>query len=139
ARVDEQLKDALPASPTALRQFPNNDELALFVEAYDNEKKPHKVNLTTTVTTDEGKVLFKTEEVRDSSELRGKPGGYGYAARVPLKELAPGRYVLTVSARASLGNGPTAQRPSQFKVGVRLLWCSCLRPFWTDRMSEPRR
>ena len=92
-----------PGRQIGRRTFPRNDEInSLFVEAYDNQaSKPHKVDITATVTTDEGKVLFKNNEVRESSELGGKRGGYGYAARIPLKDLAPGLYVLTVSARST--------------------------------------
>ena len=41
-------------------------------------------------------MIFKTEEMRDSADLGGKRGGYGYATRVPLKDLPPGSYVLKV-------------------------------------------
>ena len=54
------------------------------------------------MTTDEGKVLFKTEEMRDSTDLGGKRGGYGYTTRVPMKDLALGSYVLKVEARSRL-------------------------------------
>ena len=81
----------LPGPPVAARSFPQNDEIALFAEVYDNQaSKPHKVDITTTVTSDEGRVVVKTDEVRDSSELQGRRGGYGFATRIPLKELAPG-------------------------------------------------
>ena len=107
----------LPGPPVAARSFPQNDEVALFAEVYDNQgSKPHKVDITTTVTSDEGTVLVKTEEARDSSELQGRRGGYGYATRIPLKELPPGSYVLTVSARSRLGNTPAAERRVQFTV-----------------------
>ena len=36
ARPDEQLKQVLPAPPVAARAFPQNDEIALFAEVYDN-------------------------------------------------------------------------------------------------------
>ncbi len=52
----------LPGPPIALRSFPQNDEIALFAEVYDNAGgTPHKVDITATVTTDEGKVMFKAE------------------------------------------------------------------------------
>ena len=118
--LDAQTKALLPVPPSAARVFPQNDELAPFVEVYDNEpSKPHKVDITATVTTDEGKVLFKNDEVRDSTELQGKRGGYGYTTRIPLGDLAPGRYVLTVSARSRLGEGSTVERQLQFTVGAR--------------------
>jgi hypothetical protein len=103
-----------------MRTFPAGDELAIFAEAYDNEaSKPHKVDITVTVTSDEGRVMFKNNEIRESSELKGKRGGYGYTTRIPLKEFAPGSYVLTVSARSTLGDGSPVQRQLQFTVGDR--------------------
>lgn len=116
-RPDVPLQQALPGPPVATRTFPQNDEIALFVEVYDNDAgQPHKVDITTTVTSDEGKVMIKTEEVRDSSELQGRRGGYGHAARLALKDLSPGSYVLTVAARSRLGDMPSAERQVQFTV-----------------------
>ena len=60
--------------------------------------------------------MFKTDETRDSSDLQGKSGGYGYTTRVPLKGLSPGIYVLKVEARSRLGAGPTADRQVQFRI-----------------------
>jgi VWFA-related protein len=116
-RPDESLQQVMPGPPVGARSFAQDEELALFVEVYDNEAgKPHKVDITTTVTSDEGKTLIKTEEARDSSELQGGKGGYGHAARLSLKELPPGPYVLTVSARSRLGDMPSAERRVPFSV-----------------------
>jgi VWFA-related protein len=116
-KQDEQLKPMMPGPPVALRAFPQNDEIALFTEVYDNAgATPHKVDIVTTVTTDEGKVLFKTDEVRDSTDLGGKRGGYGYATRVPLKDLALGSYVLKVEAKSRLKDTPPVARELQFTV-----------------------
>jgi hypothetical protein len=117
ARPDEQLKPMLPGPPVARRSFPQNDEIALFTEVYDNDgAKPHKVDITATVTTDEGKVLIKTDEVRDSSDLGGARGGYGYTTRIPLKDLAVGSYVLKIEAKSRLAQVPPAARELQFTV-----------------------
>lgn len=117
-RPDEELRQVLPASPVGTRVFPPDDEIALFTEVYDNAAStPHKVDLMTTVTSDDGKVVFKTDEARDSSDIQGKSGGYGYTARVPLKDLPPGLYVLKVEARSRLGASPAADRQVQFRVG----------------------
>jgi len=116
-RPDEELRQVLPSSPVPTRVFPADDEIALFAEVYDNAAATaHKVDITTTVTSDEGKVMFKTDEARDSSDIQGKSGGYGYAARVPLKGLPPGLYVLKVEARSRLGASPTVDRQLQFRV-----------------------
>jgi VWFA-related protein len=117
AKADDQLKNALPAPPIGQRTFPQNDEIALFAEVYDNASgTPHKVDITTTVTTDEGTVMFKNEETRDSTELQGAKGGYGYTARIPLTELQPGTYVLKVEGRSRLGEGQVSAREVQFQV-----------------------
>ncbi len=116
-RPDDQLKAVMPGPPVAVRTFPSNDQIQLFTEVYDNAgATPHKVDITTTVTTDEGKVMFKTEETRDSSDLGGQRGGYGYTTEIPLKDLAPGRYVLKVEAKSRLGQTPPAAREVQFTV-----------------------
>ncbi|PYQ97210.1 MAG: hypothetical protein DMF97_14260 [Acidobacteria bacterium] len=116
-RPDEQLRSVLPASPVANRTFPQNDEIALFAEIYDNSATtPHKVDIASTITTDEGKVMFKADDERDSSELGGRSGGYGYSASIPLKDIAPGRYVLTVSARSRVSPNPTVERQVRINV-----------------------
>jgi VWFA-related protein len=116
-RPDEELGQVLPTPPMGSRIFPIGDDLALFVEIYDNAGgSSHKIDIATTVTADEGKVMFKTDDVRDSSELKGKGGGYGYASRVPLDGLTPGLYVLKVEARSRLGQGATADRQVQFRI-----------------------
>ena len=116
-RLDQSLQQVMPGPPAAARTFPQNDEIAFFVEVYDNDAdKPHKVDITTTVRSDGGQVMIKTEETRDSSELLGRRGGYGYAARLALEDLPPGPYVLTVSARSRLGDTPSAERQGPFTV-----------------------
>jgi VWFA-related protein len=116
-RPDEQLKQVLPGPPISLRSFPQNDEVIVFAEVYDNEgSKPHKVDITATVTTDEGRVLFKTDETRDSTDLGGARGGYGYTTKIPMKDLAPGRYVLKVEAKSRLANAPAVVREVQIAV-----------------------
>ncbi|HEX7795923.1 MAG TPA: VWA domain-containing protein, partial [Vicinamibacterales bacterium] len=117
ARPDDVMKQVLPAPPVAARAFAQNDELAVFTEVYDNSgNAPHKVDITTSVLTDEGRVLYKNEESRDSSELQGAKGGYGYTSRVPLSEIVPGSYVLNVEARSRLGDNLSTKRQVQFTI-----------------------
>jgi hypothetical protein len=117
ARPDEQLRQALPGPPVALRVFPQNDVVALFAEVYDTEgDKPHKVDIVSTVTSDTGQVVFKADEERASSDLGGKTGGYGYMTKIPMKDLPPGAYVLKVEATSRLGAGATVAREVRFSV-----------------------
>jgi hypothetical protein len=107
----------MPGPAIAMRTFPQNDEIVLFAEVYDNAgSTPHKVDITATVTADEGKVMFTANEVRDSSDLGGQRGGYGYTTKIPLKDLAPGSYVLKVEAKSRLANTAAAFRDVMFKV-----------------------
>jgi VWFA-related protein len=117
ARADEQLRAVLPVPPTAGRSFPQNDELALFTEIYDDGRAPdHRVDILTTVRSDTGTVVFKNEDERASRELEGQRGGYGYTARIPLTDMPPGPYVLSVEARSRLGNTPPVSREVRFTV-----------------------
>ena len=93
------------------------DELALFAEIYDNTgKQPHKVDIEATLKAEGGQSVFQTREERDSSELAGGPGGYGFAARMPLKDVAPGLYVLRVEGKSRLGDQPKAARETVIRV-----------------------
>ena len=117
AKPDEELKAVLPGPPVAERTFPRGDELAVFAEIYDNEvKTPHVVDITTTVVSEDGRNVFKSAEERASSELQGKPGGYGIQARFGTKDFPPGTYLLTVEAKSRTGNKPPVGRTVQFKV-----------------------
>jgi VWFA-related protein len=114
---DALMKDAMQASPAALRRFPANDELTVFAEVYDNAaSSPHKVDITTTLAADDGRVVFKADDERSSTDIQGKRGGYGYSAKIPLKGIAPGTYVLKVEARSRLGEGASARREVQFTI-----------------------
>ncbi len=117
ANPDEQLKDVLPAAPTAIRDFSRNDTLALFAEVYDNQTSArHRVTITCSVLTDDGRVVFTASDERSSDELLGKKGAYGYTREVALSEFAPGRYVLRIEGRTLLANGGSAAREVEFRV-----------------------
>jgi VWFA-related protein len=117
ANPDPMFNDVLPAPPTPERVFAPGDVLAVFAEVYDNLRTPaHRVSITTTVRSDDGRVVFTNEDERKSEELGGKTGGYGHVREIPLKGFAPGRYVLRVEARTLLSNGGTAVREVEFRI-----------------------
>jgi VWFA-related protein len=116
-RPDEELKTLLPASAIAGREFDASDELTLLAEVYDNKaSQPHKVLVAATVQGDDGRVLFRQDEERSTSELNGARGGFGYVAKVPLRGLASGFYVLKVAARSTLNPDVVVSREAQFKI-----------------------
>ena len=55
--------------------------------------------------TEEGKVVFRHEDMPSTDTIRasaGTTGGFGYVVKVPLAEIPPGSYVLSVEARSTL-------------------------------------
>jgi VWFA-related protein len=117
ARADEQFKDVLPGAPTTARDFARDDVLVTFAEVYDNQTRvPHRVEIRTSVLADSGAVVFTTSEERRSEELGAAGGGYGHSAKIPLKDLPPGRYALRVEAKALLSNGGAALRELEFRI-----------------------
>jgi VWFA-related protein len=117
ARADEQFKDVLPSAPTTIRDYGRDEEIATFAEIYDNQTRtPHRVEIKTTVLADDGQAVFTRAEERRSEELGPAGGGYGHASKIPLKDFAPGRYVLRVEARSLLSNGGTGMRELEFRV-----------------------
>ncbi len=104
------LKDLLPGPPTASREFSLEDTLAVLAEVYDNElSKPHTVDLSATVRSDDGTQMFIARDERNSQDVKADRGGYTYLARVPLQDLVPGRYVLTIEAKSRLGGDPVTK------------------------------
>jgi hypothetical protein len=112
-----ELGKALPAPPTTARTFSANDELAVLAEIYDNQGAlPHAMDITATLKADGRLSVFTNTERRASKELGGAKGGYGYTARIPLTDLAPGLYVLRVEAKSSLGGTAAVAREVQIRI-----------------------
>lgn len=112
---DERIIGVLPAPPVGLRTFPQSDEVALLVELYDSNAAPHSVEISTIVASPDGSVALESREKPFSEEF-GAERTYRHQARVPMSELNPGSYVLTVQARSSLDPGTVVSRQTAFKV-----------------------
>lgn len=113
-----ELANVLPAPPTTARVFGSNDEIALLAEIYDNRAsaQPHSINITTSLEAEGGRAVFTTNDQRSSKELGGAKGGFGHTARIPLKDVADGLYVLRVEAASTLKGVPAAVRELQVRV-----------------------
>jgi VWFA-related protein len=109
------VRDVLPGPPTSRREFTLEDTIAVYAEIYDTETtRPHTVDLTATIRTDDGTQVFVSREERASKPAEGARHVYAYLARIPLQDLVPGRYVLTVEGRSRLGD--KASREIQFTI-----------------------
>ncbi len=128
ARPKDPLAKLLPGPLSTFREFPQNDEVALFTEVYDaNTAQPHKVGVNITVKAEGGTTVYSTREERDSSELKGSAGGYGLTTRFALAKFDPGLYVLRVEAQAQIGDRPTVARETVFRVAPAVAGAPILR------------
>jgi len=114
AEPDPILKATLPGPPTTRREFYPIDVLALYAEVYDKLQTdvPHTVDVTTRLVSESGKEVSRTTDARKSNEFQLAKGGgfFGYSTQVPLADIAPGRYMLQVQAKARIKDAPTVQR-----------------------------
>jgi VWFA-related protein len=116
-KADPELRMLLPGPPVAARTFAQSDQVAIFTDVYDNDVTPvHKVDITTSLTADAGRVVFKNEEERSTADLGGKPGGFGVGTTLSLADYDPGIYVLKVQARSRLGTDVGASREVQIRI-----------------------
>jgi VWFA-related protein len=119
---DPDFKEVMPAPPAAMRDFPPGDLVSVFAEIYQrrdrrvNDRTPHRVAIRGSVIADDGKEVFTHSEERSSDELTGGGGGYGFRLTIPLKDLAPGRYVLRVEARSLISGGTSVARDVEFRI-----------------------
>jgi VWFA-related protein len=107
----------LPGALSTLREIPAGSEVPVYVEVYDNQPSPaHRIDISTTVRTDDGRVMFTDSEERSSEELHGTPGAFGYSTRIPVTAWSPGRYTLTIEAKSGVGNSSPVSRIIEFQV-----------------------
>ncbi|MDA1186083.1 MAG: VWA domain-containing protein [Acidobacteria bacterium] len=117
ASFDEQVKAVLPTPQTTGRTFATADTIRVFTEVYDNQPQPqHEVEITTTLRVAGGRVVSALSDQRSSTELQGAQGGYGHVAEIPLRNVAPGEYVLRVETASRLA----ASMPVAREVLIRV-------------------
>jgi VWFA-related protein len=104
------IKALFPWLTAAHRSFALEDTLSVFAEIYDNRAAtPHDVTLSVAILADDGFELFKAEETKRSTDLSPDRGAYAYTTKIPLADLAPGRFKIRVEARSSLGGDPVVK------------------------------
>lgn len=91
----------LPAPPTTRRVFEADEQLAVYAEIYDNDERPHTVDLALRVIAEDGRQVYVLEDQRDRRELAGR--AYGHLVALPLDQFRPGNYVVSMEARSRLG------------------------------------
>jgi VWFA-related protein len=104
-RPDAQLKDVLPASPVATRVFDRRETITFRAELYDNSNpSSHAVDFALMVrAVSDGRVVFRSTDER-TVQAGKAPRTEAYNGDIPVKDLAPGAYVLRVEATSRSGN-----------------------------------
>lgn len=108
----------LPAPPTTSREFAADDTLTVFAEVYDNLRTAaaHSVGVRAALIADSGTEVRSASEAFSSADLKGKSGGFGFHAELPLSGAAPGLYVVRVEARAGVGDRPAVRRDVVIRI-----------------------
>ena len=85
---------ALPFAPAARRVFDTDDTLAVFVEIYvSGSRGGRPLHAYSTISNDAGEIVFRGPEQRFTESTPAS-----YRASLPLGDLGPGAYVLSVEA-----------------------------------------
>ena len=116
---DPVVSKLLPAPATSRREFPQSDVLALYTEIYDNDtsSQPRHIDVSLRVVSENGsEVLVSRDELVNGTSGEKPWNIYGYAKRIPLKGLAPGRYVLRMEAAVRGKDGATAAREAPITI-----------------------
>jgi len=116
-RTDAALTDVLPDPPMAARKFARTDRISMFVDVYDNDvTQVHTVDITTSLTSDTERVVFRNEEERSTHTLGGTPGSFGITSTLSLSDFEPGLYVFKVEARSRRSADVTASRDVSIQI-----------------------
>jgi VWFA-related protein len=110
---DVAVEKMLGGSATTQREFARSDTLAWLAEIYDNSgpKQPKRFDVSARLIDEAGRDAFVSRDTLANGES-GAPKWqtFSYTGRTPLKDVAPGRYLLRVEAidRSAASQQPAA-------------------------------
>ena len=114
---DLRWKETLGEFPTTRRDFSSLGELREYVEIYDNEAdRSHTIEVTSTIRDESGRQVFRRTQTLPSERAREKSVTHHVLTTIPLNDLRPGRYVLSVEARSSARAGVPVSRQVPFSI-----------------------
>ncbi len=92
----------LPGPATSRREFVQGDTLNVFAEVYDNARGQRRdIEVATTLLAEIGTDVFRsTQSLGADGQGSAKNSSFQYSTSIPLKDIAPGRYLLRVDATA---------------------------------------
>jgi VWFA-related protein len=90
------------APATSRRAFNRSDTIAWMTEIYDNSgpKQPKRFDVSVRLVDEAGRdAVASRDELANGEGSAAKWETFGYTGRIPLKDVAPGRYLLRIEAR----------------------------------------
>ena len=121
AQRDAVAEKLLGGSPTSRRRFSTAETLAWMTEIYDNTapRQPGQIDVSTRLVDEGGRDVFASRDVLNNGEAgTARWTAYSHTGRLPLKDIAPGRYLLTVEARKR--GATNADRPAAAETVVTI-------------------
>ncbi|RPI54904.1 MAG: VWA domain-containing protein [Acidobacteria bacterium] len=118
---DAVAEKLLGAPATTQRQFNQTDTLTWLTEIYDNgsARQPRRFDVAARLISEDGRDAFVSRDVLTNGEGSSRWTSFGYTGRIPLKEIAPGRYLLRIEARDRATEDPERIQTAQTVVTVR--------------------
>jgi VWFA-related protein len=101
AQADPTFAKLLPGAATSRREFLQSDTLTLLAEIYDNisSQQPRQIDTSARLIGESGREVFAARDSLANSGDTKKWDTYAYTRQIPLKDIAPGRYLLQVGAQ----------------------------------------
>jgi VWFA-related protein len=111
AMADQAAPKLLPGPAVSRRTFTRNDTLTIFAEIYDNisRSQPRQIDTAVSLVSETGQEVFNA---RDSVPNHGNAAQwtvYELARDIPLKNIAPGRYLVKVEAKVRGNTNPVVR------------------------------
>jgi VWFA-related protein len=100
AMPDTAAPALLPGPAVSRRTFARNDTLTVFAEIYDNISgtQPRQIDTSVALVHEGGQEIFNARDTVENPST-GRWTTYGLTRNIPLKNVAPGRYLLKVEAK----------------------------------------
>ncbi len=108
AQPDPAAAKLLPGPATSRRHFQRNDVLTVFAEIYDNSSKPRQTETIVSLIAESGREAFAARDTVENTPSN-RWTTYALTRQIPLKDLAPGRYILRVEARVRDTSAPAVR------------------------------
>ena len=103
-------------APTTVRLFRDEDRISVFAEIYGTSGgRPHRVDVRAALRNEGGDVTTIGSMSRSSDELKKSGDLLHFEVPLPLMNLPPGRYVVSVEASSTAGGEPIS-RSVPFRV-----------------------